>query len=149
MMGLKQFQDILDEDIDMSWITNWIKGLAHALHHLFNPHCEKCESLLAQKQQFEREHALELRVCQSCEALKTQLEFQNLLIKELTRRPEPESNASTENLKPIVPKHIPWAVRRAQLEKEDRELASRLRMEKQREVTADNLDEELESLGNK
>lgn len=145
MMGLKQFQDILDEDIDMSWI----KSLAHALHHLFKPHCESCESLLAQSLQLEREHELNKRVCQSCETMKTQLEFQNVLIRELTRRPEPESITSTDNLRPITPKHIPWAVKRAQLEKQDRDLAARLRAEKQKEVTADNLDEELESLGNR
>jgi hypothetical protein len=94
------------------------------------------------------EQKLELRVCQSCETLKSQLEFQNLLIRELTHRSETEV-VNSDNFKPIAPKHIPWAVRRAQLEREDRELAARLRAEKTREVTADNLDAELESLGNK
>lgn len=122
--------------------------LAHALHHLFTPHCERCESLQQRTMQLKHEQTLELRVCQSCETLKTQLEFQNILIRELTQRVEPEITPTTE-FKPITPKHIPWAVKRAQLEKEDRELAARLRSEKQKEVTVDNLDEELESLGKK
>lgn len=126
-------------------IKEWLKELAHALHHLWSPHCARCESLLQRTIELRHEQELELRVCQSCETLKTQLEFQNQLIRELTRRPE-EIIQGSEDLKPIAPKFIPWAVRRAALEKEDRELASRLRMEKQAEITKDNLDAELASL---
>ena len=116
--------------------------LAHALHHLFNPHCPKCESLRAKDNDAKREHELELRVCQSCETLRTQLEFQNQLIRELTSRPESEVTEPSSH-KPILPKHKPWAVKRAELEQQDRELAKRLREQKQEEITIDNLEAEL------
>lgn len=120
--------------------------MAHALHHLWIPHCERCESLQRRANELSHEQALELRVCHSCETLKSQLEFQNLLIRELTHKSETEI-VNTGEFKPIAPKHIPWAVRRAQLEREDRELAARLRMEKNKEITENDLDAELESLG--
>lgn len=134
----------------MNWIKSLINNLAHALHHLFNPHCELCDSLLAQKLQLEREHELELRVCQSCETLKTQLEFQNQLIRELTSREITEETIPAHNNhQPISPRHKPWAVRRAELEKADRELSRKLREEKLNEVTVDSLDEELNAIRTK
>jgi hypothetical protein len=122
--------------------------LTHALHHLFNPHCSHCESLRERDIELKREHELELRVCQSCETLKTQLEFQNQLIRELTAKPINEVQSTPEDFKPILPKHKPWSVRRNELERADRELAKKLRGDKERQITADNLDEELESLEN-
>ena len=125
-----------------------LKKLAHALHHLFNPHCELCDSLLREERERQREHDLELRVCQSCETLKTQLEFQNQIIRELTRKPEPEVTTDANNFRPIMPKHKPWRVKQMELEKQDRELAARLKADKEKEITLDNLDSELEELQN-
>lgn len=125
-----------------------LKKLAHALHHLFNPHCELCDSLRQSELERQREHDLELRVCQSCEALKTQLEFQNQVIKDLIRQPEPQTTEDVSNFKPIMPKHKPWRVRQAELEREDRELARRLKEDKLKEITVDTLDAELEELNN-
>lgn len=123
-----------------------LKKLTHALHHLFNPHCEQCESLLIAERELQREHDLELRVCQSCETLKTQIEFQNQLIAALTRPPETETTTVANNFQPIMPKHKPWSVRRAELEQQDRLLAQRLKSEKLQEITVDNLEAELESM---
>lgn len=120
------------------------KSLAHALHHLFNPHCNLCESLRAREHESMREHELELRVCQSCETLKTQLEFQNQLIRELTRPPvNIIEDIPITSHKPIFPGHKPWALTKFELEKKDRELAAALRAKKAEEITADNLEAQL------
>lgn len=127
-----------------------IKKLAHALHHMFNPHCSHCESLRERDIATQREHELELRVCQSCETLKTQLEFANSIIRELTRpQVVTEETPDTSNLKPIVSaKHKPWAVVRASLERADKIKAQELKQQRQVEINLDNLDEVVaESLG--
>lgn len=123
------------------------KKLTHALHHLFNPHCAHCESLLLQERELEREHDLERRVCQSCETLKSQLEFQNQLIRELTRieEPTPQETVSRPH-QPIRRTFTPWRVKRAELEQADRKQNEALLAAKHREITADNLDEELDSV---
>lgn len=126
--------------------------LAHALHHLFNPHCTECESLHASARELQREHELEMRVCHSCETLKSQLEFQNQLIREMMR-PKEELNRVVEevNHQPIPPRHIPWTVTRNRLQREDRELAERLKAEKAAgvaEITQDDLDAEIASIQN-
>jgi hypothetical protein len=121
------------------------KKLAHALHHLFSPHCSECDSLRAQENAAKREHELELRVCQSCETLKTQLEAQNQIIRDLISQNNPRTEPEVErDFKPILPKHKPWSVRRAELERADRVKAEELRTSKRKEITADNLEEELQ-----
>jgi thioredoxin-related protein len=77
-------------------------------------------------------------VCHSCETLKTQIEFQNQLIRELTKPQVAVEEIENKDYKPISAKHKPWSVVRAELEKKDRELSSRLVHEK--EVTVENLD---------
>jgi hypothetical protein len=89
-----------------------------------------------------------MRVCQSCETLKQQLEFQNQLIRELSNPIPIPVEVNTEKFEPIKPKFIPWSVRRAQLQKEDRTLAEKLKKEKEAEITADDLDKELEEIQN-
>lgn len=69
--------------------------------------------------------------CEACEALKSEVEhlryqnkrfMDNLLIK-----PEPET--AKEPVPITRPKTVPWPVRKAQLEREDREKAERIRAE--------------------
>lgn len=85
---------------------NWI-------HRLFNPHCESCYDELRDS-----------KVCNSCEVLKstvTRLQFENeRLLNNILIKPVEEARVSTENLRPIMPKHIPWTVKRQMLETEDR-----------------------------
>lgn len=84
-------------------------------------------------------HEKDMSICQSCEVLKTQLEVQNELIRNLTKREIQESEPVTAgNHKPIMPKFKPWAVRRAELEQADREKARILREEAE-EITLENL----------
>ena len=128
---------------------NWFKRWTHAFHHLFNPHCTHCESLQQREREFQMEQESSRRVCPSCETLKTQLEFQNQLIRELTRPPENSELAQdVSEYKPIQPKHKPWSVKQAELEFADRKLAAELRQKKIEEITADNLDAEIEGLRN-
>lgn len=91
------------------------------------------------------EHQLEMKVCHSCEVLKAQLEAQNLLIRDLTRPLETITEVKRETPQPIN-NHIPWRVRRAQIEAADRKRAEELI--KEREITADNLEQELQDAGN-
>ncbi len=93
------------------------------------------------------EHALELKVCQSCEPLKAQLEAQNLLIRELTKQPETPAELKKETPQPIT-NHIPWRVRREQLQAADRRRAEELIKNKEAEITAESLDAELEAIQN-
>lgn len=90
------------------------------------------------------EHQLELKICQSCEILKTQLEAQNLLIRELTRPVETIVEEKRPTPQPIN-NHVPWRVRRAELEAADKKRAAEL--VKEREITADNLEQELQNAG--
>lgn len=95
----------------------------HWLHHLFNPHCEECR---------------EDNSCRSCEVLQRELENERRekqqLIKKLLF---PEANITQEvdtEIRPIVPKHVPWGVRRQQYELADRQEAERLRRAKESEL---------------
>lgn len=90
------------------------------------------------------EHQLELKVCQSCEILKAQLEAQNLLIRELTRPVETVAEEKRATPQPIN-NHVPWRVRRGQLEAAERKRAEKLLAEREREITADNLEQELQN----
>lgn len=125
----------------IDFIRNWIRENREYNEEVLRREREHELRILELDNEFE----LESKVCHSCETLKTQIEFQNLLIQELTRKDIPEIKTETQDLKPIsTTRHIPWTVRRAQLEKQDRELAQKLRSEK--EITIENLDSELESL---
>lgn len=75
----------------------------------------------------------ELQYCEACETLKLQLSVANeerrFLLEKLTDKPDEvkESNHEPQNLKPILPNRVPWAVRRQMLESEDRAAAKALR----------------------
>lgn len=71
------------------------------------------------------------KVCESCEILKHELEMVRLenrqLLDRILEKPKIEEPTRTEGLKPIVPTHIPWNVRRNMLEAEDRRKAQLLK----------------------
>ena len=86
------------------------------LHRLFNPHCPHC---------YDKE--LEDSHCPTCQVLQMELasvkqERDKLLNRILTPTPEPQVKYD-EELKPIMPKAVPWNVRRQMLEAEDRHKA--------------------------
>ena len=70
-------------------------------------------------------------VCQSCEVLKNQLNISNLekdkLLRKLLGTPVEVTSVRDEELKPILPKMVPWNVRKQMLESEDREKAKLMR----------------------
>ena len=92
-------------------MTNWF-------HRLFNPHCPHCY-----EEQLERSH------CNTCQVLQLELASVKQERDKLLQRilnPPTESTMSKDDideLKPILPKAIPWNVRRQMLEAEDREKA--------------------------
>lgn len=104
---------------------SWTKLVA-AIHHLLNPHCVAC----GEEERIRSERKEEQKICQNCEYLKLQLEkIQELnkeLIDKLTNKPETPviEQPKTE---PIVPRFIPWRVRRQMLEAEDRVKAQKER----------------------
>lgn len=104
------------------------------LHHLFNPHCAECLLELH-----------EARVCASCETLKMEIErlrIENVrLLDRILEKPKEEMRTDLSDLKPIMPKTIPWNTRKQMLESQDRDTAQRLK-ENQAISTAD-LEKEL------
>lgn len=82
------------------------------IHHLFNPHCIECA------------HEKE---CKSCIVLQEQLatvRFENKqLLEMLLPKKEVAPAIVEEELKPIKPRHIPWAVKQQLLEQQDRDKA--------------------------
>jgi hypothetical protein len=98
-------------------------------HELMNPHCSECM----------RESELD-SMCESCETLKMQLSLANQREKELLQllvykqQPLPELVASSD-IKPVMPKAIPWRVKQQMLEEQDRErakvLAEQAKLEKE------------------
>lgn len=90
---------------------------ARFFHELAHPHCSHC---------------IEDKTCNSCETLKRQLELANedkakLLELILERNKVSETPIIQTEHKPIKPAFVPWNVRRAALEAEDREKARILR----------------------
>lgn len=105
-------------------MSNW-------LHRLLNPHCSTCH-----------DECELLKVCNSCEILKAQLdvtlrEKDRLLSKLLDDTPKSISQQPMEPTKPI---NIPWNVRRQMLEAEDREKA---RLIQNAPISTEDLEKEL------
>ena len=90
------------------------------LHRFFNPHCEQCKLEEQEKQ-----------ICNSCTVLQQQLERANyekdLLLQQLFAKPVETSRSTTaEEMEAIRPaKHIPFSVRKRELEENDRAEAKR------------------------
>jgi hypothetical protein len=86
--------------------------------------------------------------CESCETLKMQLEIANheksQLLTRLLEKPESEVRpVQTEEIKPIMPKTVPWNVRRQMIEAEDREKAKLMRIAPKPIVKTEDLEKEL------
>ena len=110
--------------------------MANWFHRFFNPHCEHCVT--------ERE---ESRVCNSCDILKMEnerlrIENAKLLDRILTPVVPHEPIPTTNDKVPIMPKTLPWNVRRQTLEAEDREKA-RLMKSAPQPITTEELEKEM------
>jgi len=101
-------------------------------HQLFNPHCEHCV-----------QDKLENKVCESCEILKTQLEIANFeksrILEALLHKDDIQLpvQIGAENLQPVRPRHVPWKIRKAELEENDR-VQKELRDKVEKVVEQDN-----------
>lgn len=90
----------------------------HWLHHLINPHCDYCDR-----------DSMENKVCQSCETLKMQLSIANSEKSQLLQsilslnKPAEVQTAPSVNYENIKKQAMPWNVRKAMLESEDRKAA--------------------------
>ena len=74
--------------------------------------------------------------CESCEILKLELarihELNKTLLNEITYKPTPEPDRPQSPIS--MPKYVPHSVKRHMMEREDRNLAKKLREEKEREL---------------
>lgn len=108
------------------------------LHHLFNPHCSEC-----------RDELEESMICNSCEVLKLQIsrlerENERLLNRILEKPSAEEKPVDIEGLKPVLPKMIPWRIRKQMLEEEDRVKAKLMRQsEEVNKQSTEELEKEL------
>jgi hypothetical protein len=93
--------------------------MANWFHRFFNPHCQHCAEL-------EYESA-----CASCEVLKEEvntLRRQNdTLLNRILEVPRIEERTVAPAPQTVLPKMVPWAVKRQMLEAEDREKARAMR----------------------
>jgi len=107
--------------------------MIHFFHRLFNYHCDECR------------HS-----CESCETLREQLAIanadRNFLLRSLI---EPRTTQSNEQPKtypePIVPKNVPWRIRREMLEAQDRAKAEIMKKKELEIAEANKSTEELEA----
>ena len=98
-----------------------MNSLTRFFHELFHPHCPHCA-----------EERQENKYCESCDTLKAQLALANIerdkLLNRILNPPpiEPERSTAPEP-QAVKPRMVPWNVRRAMLEQEDREKAKLMR----------------------
>lgn len=91
-------------------------------HRLLNPHCPECKI---------EDH--DEYVCDSCEVLKEEINYLRLqnqkLLETITNKPKEEVRTTAPV--PITPRvtRVPWAVKRQQMEQNDREKAEKMRQE--------------------
>lgn len=105
--------------------------LVKFFHELMSPHCEHC--IRERKEELEQ-HELDREInniCNSCENLKMQLSIANQrcdnLIEKLTSKHDETPKVDTEFKQIIQTRHIPWSVKKQQLETESRLRAQELR----------------------
>ena len=116
-------------------------------HELLNPHCAHCESLRIQElEQLEINREIEIaeKVCQSCENLKMQLAVMNQLVDKLTTTKTESVTPVEQEHKVILPKNIPWHVKRQELELKSRLRAEELRAESSVKIPVPDSIEKLE-----
>lgn len=108
------------------------------MHHILNSHCAECKV-----EREEREH------CKNCDTLKELLEVEKFekreLLKQLLKEPEITPEVRYEaTKKELMPKTIPWRVKRELLEQEDRVRAQVLkRSQGEQKQSIENLESEL------
>jgi len=104
-------------------------------HKFRNPHCPHCI-----------EEKREARVCNTCEVLQLQvakLQYENeKLLSKIFEKPAEEPKIDTNDLKPIMPKTMPWNVRRQMMEREDRHKAKLLKQQGEG-ITVEELEQEM------
>ena len=92
------------------------------IHKLFHPHCPECQ--LQDKDEL---------VCPSCEVLKEEINFLRMqsqkLLETITHKPIEEVRTTAPV--PVTPRvmRVPWAVKRQQMEADDRQRAEKMRQE--------------------
>ena len=122
--------------------------LVKFFHEWWDPHCEHCYKLrlesLEQKE-IEREIELASSICSSCENLKMQLAVMNQLVDKLTTTKTESVTPVEQEHKVILPKNIPWHVKRQELELKSRLRAEELRAESSIKVPEPDKISELEA----
>lgn len=115
--------------------------MSNFLHRWLNPHCVDCNA--------ERQ---ESKLCMSCETLKDQLARVNdekkQLLESILEKPKEEEPRILEK-EEIQSKYVPWRVRQAALEAEDRQKAMLLKKKQEElkgtpKVDTSELEKELE-----
>ena len=99
--------------------------------HKFSVHCEECN------------------ICQNCEYLKLELSRQQIINQQLVAKivslnkpvPDVESPFNPKDWEPINKRHIPFRVKRQQLEREDREKLKTVKVDAK--TTTEELEKEL------
>ena len=106
----------------------------HWIHHLFNPHCEKCHD--------------EINECKSCEILQRQLDQRTRenerLMELLLTKPESPIEQPLSTAEPIRTSNFrAWSARRAELEAADRQRAKLMRESATGNEKVEDLEKEL------
>lgn len=93
--------------------------------------------------------SLDENICKSCETLKLQLAIANdekrALLDRILEKPVAEATLNTDDLKPIVPRTLPWNARRQALEAEDRAAAKILKQNKTENVSTADLEQAMDN----
>jgi hypothetical protein len=121
--------------------------------HYEEPVCKTCEILKKELEQYKDKH------CETCEILKTDLEYERhekreILSRTFLKEEEHKQDLDLEkDYKPVLPRHTPWSIRQAILERESREkakaMAEMAKIEEEAKkkypvTTVEKLEEELE-----
>ena len=113
-------------------------------HELLHPHCPDC----FHTREVELEELRDSKICKSCETLRVQLEISNFEKKQLLDKllhKDDVIQPPQQDYQPIMPKNIPWGVRRQMLEEESKRAAALLKeREKEIKVTVDGKVEAIE-----
>ena len=94
------------------------------LHRALNPHCPDC---ILERQ--------ENNICRSCETLQMEIERlrqeNNKLLEYILEKPKEFISPIDEGQKVVLPRSIPWNVRKQMLENEDREKAKLMKRQQE------------------
>lgn len=99
-----------------------MKSIVNWLHHLFNPHCPKCEFNSHCKMCNELQMLLEVELAKN-----HKLTDALITINQPPKVFQPDTLVE-KTVEPIQSRIIPWHIRQAQLESQDAELASEMNL---------------------